>query len=276
MNLHDAIKVWYEKQTKRWTAAVAQDVARFHRKWVACWGADKEVGAIEVGDVELLEQMCDTGISGARMNTIRTYLRMFLNYCRELGWGPEKDPTKLWKHRSTEVKREYAPLTRLEEERLCEVAPEWLRRFVRLAIGTGQREGTIRQLTWEMVRPLESGGYMLEIPGALMKQRKPHRVPLSQKVMEALGAPGRGLLIPEMPSPQSVHATFKRYGRKAGINPLSSPHDLKRTTVQRLSDAGLPVQGIMALLGNRSMGVLIRHYCTALHLREAQEAMDLV
>ena len=66
---------------------------------------------------------------------------------------------------------------------------------------------------------------------------------------------------------------FKKYGRLAGINPKVTPHSLKATTVQRLTEAGYPIQAVMALVGNSSLTVLMQHYLRELSTKESEKAI---
>ena len=246
---------------------------RLAKGWVEGMGS-LAVSAVTVADVERIEMARDNGQrSGSALNQERTYLRQFFKWCVLNEWRTS-DPTATWAYRSTEVKREYCPLTREQEDALVEVSPPWLRKFVRLAVCTGLREGTIRQLTWGM---LTAEG-VLVIPGRIMKGRKEHRMPVAARALEELGArqPAECPLVPGLPVATVVYRDFKKFGARAGLPPIASPHDLKRTWISRMMKAGVSVDRVMALGGNRTMGILLKHYFAPVPTEEAREILEKV
>ena len=274
MTTSEALEAWINKKRRTWCPKVTEHVRRLAKGWVENFGAGKLVSDVSVADVEKIETARDDGRrSGSALNQERTYMRQFFKWCRLNEWRTS-DPTSTWAFRSTEVKREYCPLSKEQEGALVEVSPPWLRRFVRLAIYTGLREGTIKQLAWGMLQ--EDG--LLVIPGQLIKNRKPHRIPLIPKVLDELGPrqPAECPLVPGMPEPTRVYQEFKKYAARAGLPSLASPHDLKRTFVARCHAAGISLDRVMALGGFRSMGIIVRHYFSPVPADEARAMLEKV
>lgn len=274
MTVRDALGQWFETRKSRWTLKVADYVKHLTEGWKESFGAVR-VAEVGVSEIETHETLRDNGKrSASALNQERTYLRMFFSWCKAHGrMQKEIDPTATWRYRRYEVKREYAPLTREEEERFVKLAPAWLGRFVTVAICTGLRAGTLRQLTWRMV----SEEWVLEIPSRLIKQKRALRLPLPERARQALGARGgEGLLFPELPKAAALYKQFKKWAAVAGVNPTASIHDLRRTWVERLTEAGVPIQKIMIMGGWKSMGILLNHYCGTVRDQHALEALERV
>ncbi|MCI0408928.1 MAG: hypothetical protein L0191_10245, partial [Acidobacteria bacterium] len=189
MTVQEALDQWLETKRARWSRKTAKFVRHLCDGWARSFG-DVEVGglgALEVMDHEM--RRADGKRSASALNQERSWLRMFCGWARLRGMLTG-DPTAGWVYRKYEVVRQYAPLAREEEERLVAAAPGWLGRFVTVAVCTGLRSGTLRRLTWEMVSP----AWVLEIPGRIIKQKKPLRLPLSERARAALGGRAEGLL----------------------------------------------------------------------------------
>jgi len=271
--LSDALRTWIEKRGRTWTPKVTEYVRHLAKGWERVLGV-VDVGAVTPRDIERIEAVRDDGIrSGSALNSERGYCKAFFGWAEKMGMC-RHNPVTTWQFRRPEVKREYVCVTPDEEARLIAVAPAWLGRYIRFGILTGLREGTIRELTWEMLRdsPLR-----FEIPGRIMKMRSAHTFPVTPKLLECLGAvTGHGPIFPDLPRAPLLWKAFKQAVYKAGVNPNTSPHDLRRTFVGRLSAAGVPVQTIMRLGAWKSMSTLLSHYCTAVPHSTAMEALSAI
>jgi integrase len=282
MRTVDALGQWFEARKGRWSFKVQEHVKHLLDGWAQAFG-EVQIGSLSAAHVEPHELARDNGKrSASALNQERTYLRMFLSWARNHGWVTT-DPTANWAYRKYEVKRAYATISREEEERFVKAAPPWLARFVTVAVCTGLREGTLRQLTWDMVigGGREHGGegspcWVLEIPGRIIKQKRPLRLPIAERARAALGVRGAGLIFPELPSEAALYKAFKKWGAAAGINPVTSIHDLRRTWVERLTAANVPVQKIMRLGGWKTMGVILTHYYDKVPDQEALAAVETV
>lgn len=271
MIVAEAVQLWVIRKVKSLSGKQAQHVERLTRLWSGAFG-HVPVELVAVADIEKYEAVRDNGTrSGSALNQERGYLRQFFRWCEQNGWRKE-DPTVTWGHRSTTVKREYVELTQEQEAALvAQCRSPWLQRFVRIAVLTGFREGTVRQLTWDMVREDQ-----LLIPARIMKTREAHSLPITAKLRAALGERGTGLVVQGMPSPAVVYRAFQRAAHRAALPAATSPHDLRRTWVARLTEAGVPIQTIMALGGWKTLGVLIGHYASRATRKAALAAMETV
>lgn len=160
------------------------------------------------------------------------------------------------------VQREYRVLLPEEQERLegaCEA--RWWVPFLRLALETGLRRRTIRQLRR---RDLCGPPWQLVVPAQAMKTRRPQALLLSEELGGLLAKEAR----PEaplvaLPPERTFSRTFRRAAHRAGLEGLV-PHDLRRTWVYRATQAGAGLHEVMLLGGWRSVDVLTRHYFVAL------------
>ena len=262
---------WLEKKAHL-TPRALEDLYRMARRWRAAVGA-KEVSELGPEDVEAVERASAAGRSASYVNKERMYFRGWLRYAAELGLVSES-VGRVWKRRQEVVKKEYVCLSREEEERLLAHCPCWLASIVEFAVATGLREGTLKLLTWGMVG--EEG--TLRVPPEIMKARKAHRIPLSGKAYAALG-PRRGpteALFPDLPEARVVYRCFKKAVKAACINPNTNVHDLRRTFVGRLLQAGCPTATVAQLGGWAGESVMIRHYLAEMESVEALTYLEKV
>lgn len=274
MKIPEALSQWIERKCRSLSPAYGKLLRHWVFVWEDVFGKSKEVEEVSVSDVERLEATRDDGErSASALNQECVYLRAFFVWAKALGYC-SADPTVTWRYRRPVVKRTYATLTREEEDRLVEVAESWpwLQTYVRVAVCTGLREGTVRQLTWAMLRP----DGVLEIPAKIMKSRHAHRIPLPERALAALGPRGPGVLIKALPSKTRVWQVFKAACKKAGISEAASPHDLRRSWVERLSTAGVPLQTIQSLGAWKTASVLLNHYCPTVSTDRAREILAVV
>jgi integrase len=189
------------------------------------------------------------------INNERGYLSIFFKwamvrqYCR---WNPA-----LCVEKRPETKKKVRALSDEEVRRLLLAAEEcdeqsWT--FVRIAIDTGLRKGTIAKLTWCMLQD----GY-LTVPAELMKSRQEFRVPLKPTLARWLEKT-EGILYPNsyvcgpMPAPLWKHIT-----KVAGL-PDITIHDLRRTFITRLRRANVPLEVAMALSDHRDIKTVLESY----------------
>ncbi|MFI5143944.1 MAG: tyrosine-type recombinase/integrase, partial [Thermoanaerobaculales bacterium] len=129
--------------------------------------------------------------------------------------------------------------------------------FLRLALFTGQRSGTLARARWEDIN-LEDGAW--GIPGEAMKAGKPLLVPLASDVVELLKARRKQVAEYEyvFPAHQARRGEgfavaprkgFDRVVKAAKISNLT-PHDLRRTFATWAQDAGAPSIVLARLLGH--------------------------
>jgi len=269
----EAVKFWLEKKNRTWTPVVAEYVKHLAEGWERVLGV-VDMNAVTTKAIEKIEAVRDDGRrSASALNGERGYLRAFFAWSTKMGYC-KGTPVTTWGFRRPTVRKEYVCLSAEDEAKLLAQCPPWLARYVRFGIQTGLREGTIRQLTWEM---LKDSPLRFEIPAALMKTRHAHVFPVTPKVAAVLGAVvGHGPIFADLPPAAKLWREFKKAAYLAGINPATSPHDLRRTFVGRLSAAGVPVQTIMKLGAWRSMGVLLSHYCTQVPHDVATAALNAI
>jgi integrase len=83
-------------------------------------------------------------------------------------------------------------------------------------------------------------------------------------------------LFPGLPDERRLYQRFKAAVRRSGIDPATSPHDLRRTWVARLAEARVPLSAVLELGGWASLGVLVRHYFADVHDDAARAFLEEV
>jgi integrase len=307
MKTREALIKWLPKKRRTLTFASAEYLTTMVIRWDGAFG-DTPLEDLRRADLKLYEESADDGTRGASaLNRERGCLRQFFRWCQDHQLMGE-DPTVGWRHRKEVVSRQYAPVSRCDERLLCDVACcsgfPWMAPFISFSIATGLRAGTVRQLTWADVEfdedakcghgrwlppisrrarhcDLRDRGdlkWAVVVPAKLMKTREALRIPLSHKAVYALGAPQASSkrLFPEMPDARKLYRQFKEVGKRAGINPASTPHDLRRTWVQRMQEGGASLQETMALGAWKSPGTLLNHYFSPVRDSVARELLEKV
>ena len=120
---------------------------------------------------------------------------------------------------------------------------------------TAQRPGEVRTMRWSDV-DLENGWW--SIPGAVAKNGKPHRVPLTKTAVDILklrlAAGGEGAIF-VFENRRGVGSVAHRGKKAASILCKSLPfefraHDLRRTAATRMAEAGVPRDHIAKVLNH--------------------------
>ncbi len=127
---------------------------------------------------------------------------------------------------------------------LANLPNDGLRDFVEWAACTGQRNGEIASLTWDMV-----DGSEIRIPGEVCKNRRPRVI---TQLAEPIFHRGDGLPVGEF---KKSWATATKKAQCAG----KLFHDLRRTCARRLLAAGVPQVIARDLTGHRT-SAMFDHY----------------
>jgi len=254
----DYLKRWFDKKVTTLAPNTAEGLASILKRWKAIIG-ERPAAELSTADVEQVEMAAVAlGRSASHLNKEKTYFGAFLKYLDVCGIH-HRAHIEVWQRRRVTVKKKYICLTRPQEESLVKASPEWLGRFIKFAISTGLREGTIRKLRWDQIDP--EG--VLTIPPDSMKARRPHRLHISGKAFAALGPTSEGLLFPELPDSRRLYYLFKKAVKQAaGVPPECGPHDLRRSFVGRMLEAGCPTATLLQLGGWSETSTLIKHYMT--------------
>lgn len=271
MTLNEALLRWRGANT-HWSDSAQEAAARLSAVWKEVFGSDTLVAGVRPVHVEELARVRDDGTrAGATLKHERGYLRAFFKWARAHGLTAI-DPTVTWQVKVSPPPAEYYRVLLPDEEReLLAVAPAWLGRFVVVAVGTGLREGTIRQMRWEWIVEKE-GAAWVNVPAEAMKKGRPHRMPLRAEVRAALGERGTGLVF-DLPAGPRLWYELQKAARKAGIAPGLKVHDLRRTFASRLLDRGVPIETVMRLGAWSSSSTMFQHYIAQMDDQRALEAL---
>jgi integrase len=279
-----ALKRWLRIWGRGVEEKTARLVTRWGEGWVAFWG-DVELTRIRPAQVEdLYLHRNDGERSASALNTEKEYLGAFMLWCARHEYR-NGDPTDVWPSLRVVVKKQYVFLTREEEDALHRGAVEcWLKDYITVGICTGLRQGAIRLLERDWIQD----GWLI-VPAEVIKQREPYRLLLAPRALEVLARAGSSSpchAIPEgsgmagplrllyLPRAEYVWKRFKIAVKRAGINPATSPHDLRRTFCYRLGLAGVSPERIRTLGGWRSRGVFLDHYFWPMDQVEARRIVE--
>jgi integrase len=200
-----------------------------------------------------------------RANRVGEVLRKMFNLAIEWGWR-EDNPANGF-YRRVESPRERF-LTKGEIDRLAAVLDadpdQRAAGIIRICMLTGARVGEVRQARFEQFN-LELG--IWSKPAATTKQRKVHRVPISEDVAAIVRQ--RNLLVPkgnpwlfpgDVPGQpvKEIRRFWLRVQKEAGIEDARI-HDLRHTFASLLVNGGASLEMIGKLLGHTQMQTTQRY-----------------
>lgn len=196
-------------------------------------------------------------VSGPTVNREIACLRKLLSHAVEAG---ELETNQLLGVRMLPESPARQPTLSAEEEgKLLDASPDWLRLLVRLAIGTGARQGELLALQWKHI---DFGQKVVVIADS--KSGESRRVPLHPDLARELrGSKGAAdaLVVTrdgEAPDRHALSKAFKRVATKLGREDLRF-HDLRHVCATRLLAAGASAFEIMAVLGHTAVQTTRRY-----------------
>ena len=167
-----------------------------------------------------------------------------------------------------------------EEDTLLSHSPSWLTEIVLFALNTGMRRGEILNLTWKAVDLPRRTITVME-----SKNGEKRTIPMNDAVFTLLKEKGKVRLIgcdwvfhsPLSKSKlfnQALERAFSKCVKKAGIEDLHF-HDLRHSFGTRLSQKGMDVLTIKALMGHKTLMMTSRYvHHNVDSLRHAVEGLN--
>jgi integrase len=273
-----ALEEWVNFKSTTWSRVVLAKVSKYMAaKWLEVLG---DIPISRVDEAAVLRLYMDTAKKSPRWgNTVRGYLRQFLQHQCRLG-RIQKTPIESWPTRKTAgTTRAMMVLPRDAEEKIftCGVLSPEEKAYLRLAIRTGLRYGTISQLRAEMVN---QKARTLWVPGAITKNGKDRTIPLVREVFEALKIPAdpKALLFPGLPDVSSLNRALKRAAFKCGIPGAADLNttNLRRTGMDRLVNYGVPLEVSRQALGWETTDVVVKHYIAQMNAQVARGFLEKI
>lgn len=101
---------------------------------------------------------------------------------------------------------------------------------------------------------------------------------LAHQTGEPGSSPGRqgSALFPGLPSESIVRHSLKAAARAVGLPPDLTIHDLRRTWVARMRDAGADMSDVMGLGGWKGPTVMLKHYFGQVPERRARQFLEAI
>jgi integrase len=232
---------------------------------------DRPLRSITHRDIEaFLIERSNVGNSGTTIRHFYGVISAFMNWAVAndyLAVSPiRRDVMRLPKKNDPRSRR----LQPGEEARIRMHADQFLNDCMTMALQTGLRAGTIRQIQFKHVRPNLGRHGALVLPASIMKARKPHLAALTAETREildrrrealahlpdvgeafAFGDPrtGRGFT-----STEATERRFRRACYYAGVRGLRF-HDLRAEAASRLYEAGAPLPVVQRFLGHTTLAM---------------------
>jgi len=205
------------------------------------WG-NLELASITRGDVnELLDEIAFERDSPVMANRTLALISVMFNFALDAEWI-DANPCSRMKKRIVEKSRErYLDHDEIRAL-LGELAnqPDRTAAVYRLILLTGQRGGEVRQMRWSQIQ-----GDLWVIPSGVTKNKREHRVPLSEPalaILAQLRAMQDGDLDCVFPLLVGGALSWMRKATlqiQAAVGFHFTPHDLRRTCATNLSELGI-------------------------------------
>jgi integrase len=166
-------------------------------------------------------------------------------------------------------------------EKFVALLPEKCRPLARFQFATGIRTGSALALTWDMVRK-DGDSYELNLPAELLKNDEPLTLPLVGADLEQVAAwmrkqfaaKGKQVFaVGRDGSKSNGKETYRYYWNRAAhaldLGKLDTktrhyegfhPHDLRRTAVKNMVDAGIPRKVAMQISGHKTEHIFNRYH----------------
>ncbi|NIP31608.1 MAG: tyrosine-type recombinase/integrase, partial [Candidatus Dadabacteria bacterium] len=203
---------------------------------------------------------------GVKQNTIArelVFVRNFFYHAESRNKFFGKNPVKQSGIPQVNDKKERV-LTVVEEKRLMDSCPDYLKHAILIALNTGMRRGEILRLKWEWIDFDEN---LIVLPQTNTKNKESRKIPINHLVRKIL-------LERKLISGNSVHVfasidsksghiywlnrSFKRACKIADIEGLRF-HDLRHTAATRLVESNIPLHEVAKLLGHSTIKITERY-----------------
>jgi integrase len=227
----------------------------------------EERGVRRLTDItpRLMEDFKSMLLQTSKPNTFNRYLEMvkaMLNKAVE--WKHLKDnPLKGFKKLKNPGQQEARYLSKIEIEKILEVADAFMQKVIKILLYTGMRRSELVYLTWEDVDFDNKRIRIQSKPesGFHTKSYRPRSVPMNPELEKLLmDLPQQGKFIFDDGSDRPLHhpdtytCWFARILKKAGIK-AASLHSLRHTFASYLVMGGVDLRTVQELLGHSTLSV---------------------
>lgn len=258
MRLRDGLRVWLSAQVQL-RPRTMYGLERTAIRWEIYFGADRELETFTPEDIRAYLVAYREHHAASTTNHERALLAWFFHSpeCKDARDGVLTGDPLLGSPVYPEERREPRCLTSQEIQMLLTAAAGdgELHAIIVVALETGLRRHTVRELRWEW---LSQDGW-LTIPGEVMKCHRTLRIPLSARALAVLrdrqsALSGRMFQIGR----SNLSKRFHRLCLRTHID--CTFHDLRRTFFTLMRRRGAPLEVCMALSGHLDVRTALKHY----------------
>ena len=227
----------------------ASDTTRYWQRDILPVIGDRPLDTVTFADVETVHRRVPGGFAANR--AIESLRRVF-NLAIRWEWC-DANPAKGFEANPEQPRQQYLTpdqVRRVLEELNAECRSPNSAAIIRLLLLTGARFGEVARMRWEDVDLVEG---IWTKPASATKQRREHRVPISEPALEIIsGQPRAGELIFPRPDGKAfldVRKTWHGALDRAGV-PRVRIHDCRHSFASILASNGVSLHVVGALLGH--------------------------
>ena len=240
-----------------------------------------EPGIVADVDVSMVEQFYARRlkeVSEATANKDLRHIKASFSRAVERGYVAGNPTNKVKPVREPE--KEIRMLSTEEVQKLMEGCPSaWWQALVAVAVTTGMRRGELLALRWEDVDLESATIWVRNTPGHRTKSRRNRALALGPEVAALLRPlPHLGTLVfgrqDGLLRGDTVSKAFAEIVKKSGISRCTL-HDLRRTFVSHLANAGVNAALVQKLAGHSAIATTVKYYTGVMPgaLRDAQSRL---
>lgn len=279
----DLADLYIERYAKKRKRTWKEDERNLQKDVLPRWGRRKakDIRKADIirllEDIELrVEERGGIGSTSQPRHVFAVVRKMFnfalerdlvdFNPCSGVSPPPPPEPRK--RHLTEdEIKRFWDNLDR------CRMSDE-VRRALKLTLITGQRPGEVIGLHWD-----EIDGRWWTLPGERSKNKKPHRIYLTDQALELLGEQNPGYVFPSPRNPDKPienNALPQAVRKNLDILELEDfkPHDLRGTVTTQMSKLGIEKYIRERVQNHIDQSVSAKHYDAYDYDVEKRKAME--
>jgi integrase len=276
---HLYMERWARKHKRSWK----EDERNIGKDVLPRWGKRKArdirksdvIALLEDIDKRLEERGKPNGTATQRQ--VFAVLRKMFNFAIErdlldfnpcIGVKPPPPPEPRKRHLNEDEIKQF--WTKLDE---CGMSDE-VRRALKLTLVTGQRPGEVSGLQWG-----EVDGRWWTLPGERSKNKRPHRVYLTDLALSLLGELSEG---PVFPSPRNPERTIENNAVPQAVRKNFAilrledfkPHDLRGTVTTQMSKLGIEKYVRERVQNHIDSSVSAKHYDAYDYDAEKRQALE--
>jgi len=281
--VNDLIQLYMEKWARKRKRTWEEDQRNLKKDILPRWGNRKAKDIRKADVIALLEDIEKRQENRGKPNSTTAQRHVFAVIRKMFNFAMERDLVDL--NPCSGVKAPPPPQPRKRHLNEAEIRQFWegldecpisdeVRKALKLTLITGQRPGEVAGINWN-----EIDGHWWTLPGERSKNKRPHRIYLTDLALSLIGEPADGFLFSSPKKPdQPINGTalskaVRRNLSNLGLEDLR-PHDLRGTVTTQMSKLGIEKYIRERVQNHIDQSVSAKHYDAYDYDSEKRQALE--